>query len=1723
MNKNDSRTAAETGLRPSLEGKYPSQRLVTEIGSRPQIEGKKFDKHSLQNLRKYKREQNARQKFVEKRRSRNMENQRQKKIVRGTTDVEQVDCGARLHNQIELKKWERNGLYQQGANGLLGIDLREISKHEELLLDIGIFSLSIIRIKDMTTLMPVVALLLNKYIHQHKLASQLTHLFSFLKETISGYLFEQAFEGDLDMFCQNPSTWWHEVCGSKLWADAYKLISYVTCIVVHGFDVTKLKMASKYVEDTRIMKACESLKFMTFVSRIVENMCTRVRQSIEARSLLAFFHSADSYQSWFKQTLAVETEFKESQEDEKVDRLGLLHRISKLIEQGKEIADVLKVKDKSVGGESMKVAYATVQTRLQKLITLRQQLANVINNCRLRPLPFAMLVAGKSGQGKSGFIETCHSHFAKVRGLEQVPMYPRNPTDEHWNNFESWHWGILIDDAASVKPDRVVGVDKSLGEIIQIINPVAIQPPRAALEDKGRASVQAKFVCVSTNVPDLYTPLYFSNKAAVYRRLAHKITIEVKKEFAYANGAGVGLDSMKANHDENAYPDWWDITIEVPHMIPKMTPQHSLDEDCGFKPLKFRGKTMVKVGITEFLEWFNFEIENHFACQDKMLRSQEKIRAVQLCDQHKLPLGNHVCEPMEHEDLVEQSFVGTLYEKTTDFRTDPFKTVSRGVGLCALGLLHYAKNPSEEEISATSRILSFVFMWLHVFANYMSVWCPLFFFTGYTRFFSMFFMLCCVNFRDALQIMCGSSKQVELLEKSFHYCVCALEVFLAGYLGDACLVMERVGGFVMQQLGCKTMILLIVAALGFLYVVFQYFKGDSGLREQGQAYSMRPFVDRKEPKNCYARARTELDVLDVPKHSMSLKNKTIDDVKKFYESNLFFIGSRIGNTKEFTQGNALFIGGQLALVETHLIRDRPMIETRWIVDPEGGVNRNFTSFISSADVKNLGPQLSLLAVTNTPPKKALTLSLPPANFKELYGDGFMLRRDVSGEIIVRNVYSLKYFEDLFGSGHPGWSYRTDKPTIEGDCGSLIFLSSACGPILIGLHLWLNTRLNLSGALDLCGLEQKIVELNNSAILPGRADVEGGKVGRLKQVHPKAVVNSEENHFQCEVYGSFDGHRAQPSSRVLQSMCAPLLRRDGFTCNFGKPDMSWAAVNNQFGKMARAASNRHIRIMRLVSEHFVQYLMNHATDQWREDCHMIDQQSAVNGIDGVRFCDAMNIKTSAGHPFAESKKRHLFTKSGDWNDERFVTEDVQHMIDSLWEAYSHRQTGNSVFTASLKDEARKEKKIKEKNTRVFYGGPMAFIIVQRQLYLWFVRLVQSNHFTFLQAPGLDASGPEWHQLYRWLTFSPNIIAGDFAAFDITQDADELAVVYRFIRLFAKALGADQEHIDMMEACEKDTIFPLINFFGTLIRTPLNPSGQSLTVIVNGLINIFRTITLYVLLELDDESPEENIFALCDKFFSNVRLMTYGDDNIMASRDDRFNHTYLQDAYAQMGITYTMADKEKESVPFISMEDATFLKRKWAYLPEVDAMVAPLDEVSLIKMLYLHIPSKIEPAKQQMAQTLLTNHGEWFFYGKQCFDEWDSRLKRYAVELELDDYINFPTFEDYVRRYEKKTLRMQDANGPMCAMCNHDCHFINYLDRGDLRLCSFCRHCRFDEGDVDCLTCGLADTCEQCGTLCDVSRSFDFCVHDRYCRVFCLECPHCSHESVQIGTDVSIYAL
>jgi len=219
------------------------------------------------------------------------------------------------------------------------------------------------------------------------------------------------------------------------------------------------------------------------------------------------------------------------------------------------------------------------------------------------------------------------------------------------------------------------------------------------------------------------------------------------------------------------------------------------------------------------------------------------------------------------------------------------------------------------------------------------------------------------------------------------------------------------------------------------------------------------------------------------------------------------------------------------------------------------------------------------------------------------------------------------------------------------------------------------------------------------------------------------------------------------------------------------------------------------------------------------------------------------------------------------------------------------------------------------------------------------------------PGIVAQSKEWNELYVYLTQfgKDRIIAGDYGKFDKKMAASFILSAFEILIRLSKAAGWCDEDLMVLRCIAYDTAFPHVDFNGDYIEIQGNPSGHPLTVIINCLVNSLYMRYAYMIISGKSVTT----------FQKYVKLATYGDDNVMgvSSECPNFNHSRIAVAMKLIGVEYTMAEKEAESVPYIHIDDSSFLKRKFVFDKDIGTIVAPLDSTSFDKMLTTCLKSDV----------------------------------------------------------------------------------------------------------------------------------------------------------------------
>jgi len=492
----------------------------------------------------------------------------------------------------------------------------------------------------------------------------------------------------------------------------------------------------------------------------------------------------------------------------------------------------------------------------------------------------------------------------------------------------------------------------------------------------------------------------------------------------------------------------------------------------------------------------------------------------------------------------------------------------------------------------------------------------------------------------------------------------------------------------------------------------------------------------------------------------------------------------------------------------------------------------------------------------------------------------------------------------------------------------------------------------------------------------------------------------------QVFGSFSGFKLQPKSTACPTPFTNYLLSNGRSQLYGPAPMKgYKAKHIALKAMVQKPFLIKEDVMRICADAYKNDVISalsalpDASAIFHEMSEPLSLKAAINGIPGMKYVDSMNFRSSAGFPHNKSKRSYITKLPADdiWQDPVVLSDEMRQEVAEVWDNMLAGVRNATVFMQHLKDEVLPLRKVKSGKARVFMGGPMAWSICVRQLFLPFIRVMQLHKFVFEGAPGMNTTSIEWTRLCEYLKEfgAANGIAGDFAAFDKVMGALVILEAFRIIIEICAFAGMEICYLLAMQTVAEDTAFAFCNFDGDLMMFfGSNPSGHPLTVIINCIVN-----SLYMRYCYHQLHPTHDVST----FKKFVRLITYGDDNAMTSLVKWFNHTTIASELAKIGITYTMADKTSESRPFIDISEISFLKRSFVWDNELSAYAARLEEASIWKSMLLWIPSSEDPPQKQAMDIVRAAVSEWFFYGRERYDQEVSFLRTMVHKCGLDDYV------------------------------------------------------------------------------------------------------------------------
>ncbi|UTS51940.1 polyprotein [Scallop picorna-like virus 2] len=413
---------------------------------------------------------------------------------------------------------------------------------------------------------------------------------------------------------------------------------------------------------------------------------------------------------------------------------------------------------------------------------------------------------------------------------------------------------------------------------------------------------------------------------------------------------------------------------------------------------------------------------------------------------------------------------------------------------------------------------------------------------------------------------------------------------------------------------------------------------------------------------------------------------------------------------------------------------------------------------------------------------------------------------------------------------------------------------------------------------------------------------------------------------------------------------------------------------------------------------------------------LDDVQAQNGVENDSYLEPMDHSKSAGYPFEGTK-----ADISDVNPERKYPfyrwkSNVQEHIEEVRQVYRSGRRANVIFNCFFKDEPVSKKKHDEKKTRIICGCPVALQHISRQ---WFLPICANlaKHKCWEGAVGLNCCSNSWGVLYRHLATNKRgrrvahqAIAGDFAGYDWTAiNSATMAGAFGILTIIAERMGMikSAEDHEEIKGFISDITHANLDYFGDIIQIRGNPSGQPFTTQVNCLIvSILMRLAWLAhrtgrrIDELDEYFDDLSYLEHLYDFEKMNVLITYGDDHILTTEDSTFTFSKVKRVFGEVDIPYTDAEKTDMEFSFETLDEVSFLKRRFANEKDLytgnNVIMAPLSEKSIHRSFNMVVKGRLSDKAQGVevmvshARELSMHHPAAYSMHVSKFDLWAKKL-------------------------------------------------------------------------------------------------------------------------------------
>jgi hypothetical protein len=738
------------------------------------------------------------------------------------------------------------------------------------------------------------------------------------------------------------------------------------------------------------------------------------------------------------------------------------------------------------------------------------------------------------------------------------------------------------------------------------------------------------------------------------------------------------------------------------------------------------------------------------------------------------------------------------------------------------------------------------------------------------------------------------------------------------------------------------------------------------------------------------------------------KSKTItpDQLEERAFANLCYMEIENLKTGKKHHCDAFFPRSNIAIIPQHSWVHTDLKATFTRHNPQF-IGGNFECYLYQKHSVHIpGTDLSLVWIPNGGDWKDLTDYLPLAAYGQV--PARLVYKDSEGGKRVSRFATRVLMTGHRDAQFLGCEYDLEWDHFNGLCMSPI-ITETKGPTIGAFHLGgsasngrrgcagLLTRKQFDQAYDELRLLPGLIVSKSSGTLP--TEMYDVQFYQGDTVHPKSPVNYLPLGSNCKFYGQVTG-RATYHSTVRTTIISDHVKD---VC--GIPQQ-WAGPKFRKGWPWQASLQYSTRPSCGVEGSLLVLAVNDYRDHMIEQLDRfpslrrkvtpLSEMDTVCGQDGVRFIDKMPAGTSVGFPLSGPKKNFLEELDPQEHtshqfpcrlDERFWTHAKE-----LEELYLQGERAYPIFKACMKDEPTK---ITKDKVRIFQGAPLVLQLLVRRYYLPIVRVLSMLPLESECAVGVNAQGPEWDQLARFITKygEDRILAGDYGKYDLRMPAQVMFAAFRILIDLGKHCGYSERDVAIMEGIATDICYPLMAYNGDLIQHfGSNPSGQNLTVYINSIVNSLLFRCAYFKIYEGRRVP---------KFRDVCALMTYGDDakSSVKAGYSEFNHIAVAKFLSDRDMVFTMPDKTSTPTPYMSDADADFLKRKNVFSPDTNMIMGALDEGSIFKSLHATMESSAITKQQAAAFNIDGGLREWFNHGRSVYELRREQMQEVAKRADI----------------------------------------------------------------------------------------------------------------------------